>query len=59
MVYVDHIPDDAQVRLLHRLGIALGFSPANVKYIVDKALDLVSRKVSLEIFIDEIKNMNR
>ncbi len=59
MVYVDHIPNDAQVRLLQRLGVALGFSPANVKYIIDKALDLVGRKVSLEIFIDEIKNMNR
>lgn len=59
MVYVDHIKGDSEEVLLRKIGVGLGFHPENVKYIVDKALTLVSRKVDLDTFIDEMKNMNK
>jgi uncharacterized tellurite resistance protein B-like protein len=59
MVYVDHIKGDHEEVLLRKIAIGLGFSPENVEYIVNKALNLVSEGVSLEDFTREIKNMNR
>lgn len=59
MVYVDHIKGDHEEVLLGKIGIGLGFHPENVKYIVDKALTLVSNGVDLDVFTNEIKNMNR
>lgn len=59
MVYVDHIKGDHEEILLVKIGIGLGFHPENVKYIVNKALTLVSNGVDLDTFTDEIKNMNR
>ncbi|MCF7559697.1 TerB family tellurite resistance protein [Sabulilitoribacter multivorans] len=59
MVYVDHIKGDHEEVLLRKIGIGLGFHPDNVKYVVDKALTLVSNGVDLDTFIHEIKNMNK
>lgn len=59
MVHVDQIKGDPEHRLLHKIGVGLGFHAVNVKYIVDKALTLVSNGVDLDTFINEIKNMNR
>jgi uncharacterized tellurite resistance protein B-like protein len=59
MVFVDHIKGDHEEVLLGKIGVGLGFHPENVKYIVDKALTLVSNGVDLDTFTDEIKNMNR
>tara|TARA_R110002049_G_scaffold285400_1_gene466284 strand:- start:29335 stop:29766 length:432 start_codon:yes stop_codon:yes gene_type:complete len=59
MVYVDHIKGPSEVALLTKIGIGLGFHSENVKYIVDKALTLVSKKVDLDTFIEEMKHMNR
>jgi uncharacterized tellurite resistance protein B-like protein len=59
MVYADQIKADSQVVLLTKIGVGLGFHPENVKYIVDKALTLVSNGVDLDTFTDEIKHMNR
>lgn len=59
MVYADSIKDDKQVILLKKIGIGLGFSPSNVKYVVDKALSLVNDGVDLDTFMKEIKYMNR
>ena len=59
MVYVDHIKGDHEEVLLTKIGVGLGFHPQNVKYIVDKALTLVSQKVDLDTFVEEMKNMNR
>jgi uncharacterized tellurite resistance protein B-like protein len=59
MVYADQIKADSQVVLLTKIGVGLGFHPENVKYIVDKALTLVSNGVDLDTFTDEIKYMNR
>ncbi len=59
MVYADKHIGNKQPVILEKLAIGLGFTPANAKYVVDKALRLVQEGVSLEIFKDEIKHMNR
>lgn len=59
MVYVDHIKGDHEEIVLRKIAIGLGFTPENVKYVVDKALTLVSNGVDLDTFIEEIKKMNR
>lgn len=57
MVHIDHHLGDHQEKLLEKLGVALGFTPSNVGYIVHKALALIAKKVDLETFIYEMKNM--
>lgn len=59
MVYADHELGENQTALLEKLAVGLGFNPENVKYVVDKALALVSNGVDQDDFIDEVKNMNR
>ena len=59
MVYVDHIKGDREELLLRKIGIGLGFTPENVKYVCDKALTLVNNGVDLDTFMEEIKAMNR
>jgi hypothetical protein len=41
------------------MGLALGFTPGNVNYIVRKALSLVDKKVDLDTFVFEMENMNK
>lgn len=59
MVHIDHHLGDKQDIILRKLGLALGFTPGNVNYIVDKALLLVDKKADLDTFIYEIENMNK
>jgi len=59
MVHVEHQLGDKQDSLLRKFGIALGFTPGNVNYIVDKALSLIDRKVDLDTFIYEMEHMNK
>lgn len=60
IVYVDLDVKEKQIAMLERIGVGLGFAPANVEFIVKKALQLISEGVSdVDIFSDEIKNMNR
>ncbi|TXE18127.1 TerB family tellurite resistance protein [Psychroserpens burtonensis] len=59
MVYVDHIKGDHEEIVLCKIAIGLGFSSKNVKYVVDKALTLVSNGVDLDTFMEEIKTMNQ
>jgi len=59
MIHVDTIKDDSEQILFSKIAIGLGFTSENVKYVVDKALTLVSYGVDLETFVDEMKNMNR
>lgn len=42
MVYADHIADEGEVELLHRLVIGLGFDSDKAPQIADKALSLVA-----------------
>ena len=58
MVYVDHIKGEHEEVVLRKIAVGLGFSAVNVKYIVDKALTLVSHKVDLDTFVEQIKTMN-
>ncbi|WP_411894152.1 TerB family tellurite resistance protein [Winogradskyella sp. A2] len=59
MVVVDNIQDEEEKKLLRKFCVALGFHAINVKYITDKALELVSQGHGLDEFIDGIKNMNQ
>lgn len=59
MVHVDHHLGDQQEVMLTRMGLALGFTPGNIDYIVAKALSLVDKKVDLDTFLFEMKNMNK
>jgi hypothetical protein len=59
VVHHDHHLGDRQENLLRKFAIALGFTVGNVDYIVNKALVLIDKKVDLETFIFEMKNMNR
>ncbi|GAA4111191.1 TerB family tellurite resistance protein [Aquimarina addita] len=59
MVYADHIKGEKEVLLLEKLSVGLGFRTDNAKYVVDKAIRLVSQGVDGDTFAEEIKNMNR
>jgi uncharacterized tellurite resistance protein B-like protein len=59
MVWADGVQDEAQEKLLHKFCVALGFHAVNVKYISDKALELVKNEADLEEFQYGVKNMNQ
>jgi hypothetical protein len=59
IVHIDHHLGDKQERLLVKFGLALGFTPGNVNYIVNKALTLIDKKVDSDTFVYEMKNMNK
>ena len=59
MVAVDKIHEEEEKKILRKFCVALGFHAVNVKYITDKALELVSQGHGLDEFIDGIKNMNQ
>nr|WP_315149299.1 TerB family tellurite resistance protein [uncultured Flavobacterium sp.] len=57
IVHRDHQLGDLQEHLLVKFALALGFTPGNVNYIVNKALKLVDLEVDEETFLYEMKNM--
>ncbi|MCB0443397.1 MAG: TerB family tellurite resistance protein [Flavobacterium sp.] len=59
MVYADHVLGPKQKEILTKFALALGFTPGNVNYIVDKALSLLILNVDLDTFIFEMQNMNK
>ena len=59
MVWADQMETEAQVKLLEKLCIGLGFRADNAKYITDKALSLAHQGVDLDTFVEEIKMMNK
>lgn len=59
MIHVDTITGEPEIMLLKKIGVGLGFHAVNVKYIVDKALTLVSHGVDLDTFVEQMKTMNR
>jgi len=59
MVHIDHHLEDKQEILLRKLGIALGFTPGNVNYIISKALSLVDNNVDADTFVYEMQNMHK
>jgi len=59
MVYADHVLGPKQKEILTRFALALGFTPGNVQYIVDKALSLLVMNVDLDTFLYEMQHMNK
>ena len=59
MVYADHILGPKQKEILIKFATALGFSPGNVPFIVDKALSLMIMNVDSETFLYEMTHMNK
>ena len=59
MVFADHILGQRQKNILMKFAVALGFTPSNASYIVDKALSLLVQNVDLETFIFEMQHMNK
>ena len=59
MVHLDHHIGDKQDILLRKFGLALGFTPENVNYIIDKALSLIDKKADYETFLFEMEHMNK
>lgn len=59
MVHRDHQLGDKQDIMLKRFALALGFTPGNVNYIVDKAMSLIDKRVDLETFLYEMQHMNK
>ncbi len=59
MIYADHILGPKQKEILARFALALGFTPGNVPFIVDKALSLLMLNVDLDTFVFEMTHMNR
>lgn len=60
IVYVDLTVEAKQIAMLERIGVGLGFAPANVEFIIRKALQLIGEGVNdVDTFSEEIKNMNR
>ncbi|WP_338408933.1 TerB family tellurite resistance protein [uncultured Flavobacterium sp.] len=59
MVLADHVLGTKEKALLTRFALALGFTPSNVSYIVDKALSLLDLNVDLDTFLYEMTHMNK
>ncbi len=59
MVYADHVLGPKQKEILTKFAIALGFTPSNVSYIVDKAMSLLILNVDLDTFLYEMTHMNK
>lgn len=59
MVYADHILGPKQKEILTRFALALGFTPGNVNYIVDKALSLLVLNADSDTFVYEMQHMNK
>lgn len=59
MVYADHILGPKQKEILTKFALALGFTPGNVAYIVDKALSLLVLSPDGETFVYEMQHMNK
>ncbi|KGO89694.1 tellurite resistance TerB family protein [Flavobacterium suncheonense] len=59
MVYVDQVLGPKQKEILSKFALALGFTPANVSLIVEKALSLLILHVDLDTFVYEMQHMNK
>jgi len=59
MVYADHVLGPKQKDVMIKFALALGFTPSNVNYIVDKAFSLLMVNVDLDTFVYEMTHMNK
>jgi len=56
MVYADEIADTAELKLLHKLVIGLGFNKDQAPQVVQKALETVASGMDEEDFIKALKH---
>lgn len=59
MVLADGDVAIEEIKLMHKIAIGLGFASDKIERICRRAIELVAIKVNQEIFVDEIKRMNR
>lgn len=59
MVYADQVLGPKQKEILTKFALALGFTPGNVSYIIDKAMSLLMLNVDLDTFVYEMTHMNK
>lgn len=59
MVYADNVLGPKQKEIVTKFALALGFTPGNVGYIVDKAFSLLMLNVDLDTFVYEMQHMNK
>ena len=59
MVYADHILGPKQKEILLKFALALGFTPGNVPFIVDKAMSLLVLNADADTFVYEMTHMNK
>ena len=59
MVYIDHVLGPKQKEILTKFALALGFTPGNVSFIIEKAMSLVVMHVDLDTFVYEMTHMNK
>lgn len=52
MIYADQIADDNEKKLLEKMVIGLGFETENSRDIVKKALEMVSKGIDQDDFVD-------
>jgi predicted DNA-binding antitoxin AbrB/MazE fold protein len=58
VVHHDHHLGDKQETLLRKFAVSLGFPTADVNAIVEKALELVDKKVDLDTFTNEMQHID-
>jgi hypothetical protein len=51
--------ESKQKEILTKFALALGFTPGNVPFIIDKALSLLILNVDLDTFVYEMTHMNK
>ena len=59
MVYADHVVGPKQKEILTKFALALGFTPGNVGYIIDKAFSLLILNVDADVFLYEMQHLNK
>ena len=52
MIYADQIADDNEIKLLEKMVVGLGFETENSRDIVKKALEMVSKGIDQDDFVD-------
>lgn len=59
MVYLDHIKNEDEVKILSKLAIGLGIDYHIVSEVVEKSLILISEKADFETFEEQLKKLFR
>ena len=55
MIFADHIADEAELKLMHRLVIGLGFPADQVTSIINRAFELIQKRSDEDEFVAAFK----